>query len=186
MNDSEIVELYLSRNEDAINQTAIKYGARLRSLANRILDDLEGAKECENSAYFEAWKSIPPCEPRDYLFPFVGRIVRHLALDAYRREHRQKRKAIYCELTQEMQECIPAGNNTEAEIEAGVLSRLINEFLETCTQEQQNVFIRRYWYFDPVAEIAASYGFSESKVKTMLFRLREELKKKLEKGGFDV
>lgn len=186
MNDSEIVELYLSRNEDAINQTAIKYGTRLKNLAFRILNDAEEAKECENSAYFETWKSIPPYEPRDYLFPFVGRIVRHLALDAYKRNHRQKRLATYCELTQEMQECIPAENNTEAEIEAGYLSSLINSFLETCTEEQQNVFIRRYWYFDQIDQIAKDYGFTQSKVKTMLFRMRADLKKHLEKGGVDV
>ena len=186
MNDNEIVELYLARNEDAINQTAQKYGSRLRNLAFRIVEDLETAKECENSAYFETWGSIPPYEPRDYLFAFVGRIIRHVALDTYRMTHRQKRHALYCELTQEMQECIPAGDDTEAEIEAKCLSGLIDEFLKTCSEEQQNIFVRRYWYFDSISEIAKAYGFSQSKVKTALFRMRADLKEHLEKGGYDV
>ena len=186
MNDNDIVELYLSRNEDAINQTAIKYGSKLRTLAFRIVDDLETAKECENSAYFETWESIPPYEPRNYLFAFVGRIIRHLALDNYRMNHRQKRNALYCELTQEMQECIPANNDTESEMEAKCLSGMIDEFLATCSEDQRNVFVRRYWYFDSVAEIADAYGFSQSKVKTTLFRMREDLKKKKEKGGYEV
>ena len=186
MNDNDIVELYLSRNEDAINQTAIKYGSRLRNLAYRIVDDLETAKECENSAYFETWESIPPYEPRNYLFAFVGRIIRHVALDNYKMNHRQKRSALYCELTQEMQECIPGENNTEEEIEAKYLSGLIDEYLKTCTEEQQNLFVRRYWYFDPIADIAEAYGFSQSKVKTTLFRMRADLKAHLEKGGYEV
>ena len=186
MNDNEIVELYLSRNEDAINQTAIKYGTRLRNIAFRIVDDQETAKECENSAYFETWGSIPPYEPRDYLFAFVGRIIRHIALDSYRLNHRQKRQALYCELTQEMQECLPGDQDTEAEIEAKCLSGLINDFLKTCSEEQQNMFVRRYWYFDPISEIAETYGFSQSKVKTTLFRMRAELKEHLEKGGYEV
>ena len=93
---------------------------------------------------------------------------------------------MYCELTQEMQECIPAKNDIEAEVEEKYLSSLIDEFLQTCTEEQQNVFVRRYWYFDSISQIAKTYGFSQSKVKTMLFRMRSDLKKHLEEGGYDV
>ena len=186
MNDNEIVELYLSRNEEAINQTAQKYGSKLRNIANSILNDRETAKECMNDAYLETWELIPPHEPRNYLFAFVGRIVRHIALNVCKKNSRQKRYAMYCELTQEMQECIPAKDDIEAEVEVKYLSSLIDEFLETCTEEQQNVFVRRYWYFDSVSQIAKTYGFSQSKVKTMLFRMRSELKNHLEKGGYDI
>lgn len=186
MDDNEIVELYLSRNEEAINQTAQKYGSRLRNIANSILNDRETAKECENDAYLETWKLIPPYEPRDYLFAFVGKIVRHIALNECKKNNRQKRHALYCELTQEMQECIPASNDTEAELEVKYLSSLIDDFLGTCSKEQQNVFVRRYWYFDSVSKIAKAYGFSQSKVKTMLFRMRSDLKEHLEKGGYTV
>ena len=186
MEDDKIVELYLSRSEEAIAQTAQKYGSRLRNIANSILNDRETAKECENDAYLETWELIPPHEPRNYLFAFVGRIVRHIALNVCKKNSRQKRYAMYCELTQEMQECIPAKNDIEAEVEAKYLSSLIDEFLETCTEEQQNVFVRRYWYFDSISQIAKTYGFSQSKVKTMLFRMRSDLKKRLEEGGYDV
>ena len=186
MDDNEIVELYLSRNEEAINQTAQKYGSRLRNIANSILNDRETAKECENDAYLETWKLIPPHEPRDYLFAFVGKIVRHIALNECKKNNRQKRHALYCELTQEMQECIPASNDTEAELEVKYLSSLIDDFLGTCSKEQQNVFVRRYWYFDSVSQIAKAYGFLQSKVKTMLFRMRSDLKEHLEKGGYTV
>ena len=186
MDDEQIVALYLARNEEAILRTAQKYGARLRSIAYRILNDRETAEECENDAYQKTWELIPPNEPKNYLFAFVGRIVRHLALNECARNKRQKRYAVYCELTREMQECIPAAQNVEAEIEASDLCRLINAFLGTRTEEQRNVFVRRYWYFDPVSEIADAYGFSLSKVKTMLFRMRADLKDYLEKEGYSV
>ena len=93
MNDNEIVELYLSRNEEAINQTALKYGARLRKIAFRILDDYDTAEECENSAYFETWESIPPHEPREYLYPFLARITRHISLNCCRDRSRLKRSS---------------------------------------------------------------------------------------------
>ena len=186
MDDDRIVELYLDRNEEAIAETAKKYGAKLRSIACRILNDRETAEECENDAYRETWNLIPPHEPRGYLFAFVGRIVRHIALKECKRNKRQKRYAVYCELTEEMQECIPAGRDVEDEIETRELSGLIDAYLKTCPEDRRRVFVRRYWYFDPVAEIAETYGFSQSKVKTMLFRMRAELKHYLEKGGYTV
>ena len=186
MDDDQIVELYLCRNEEAIRETALKYGAKLRGIAFRILNDRETAEECENDAYRETWNRIPPHEPRSYLFAFVGRIVRHIALNVCERNSRQKRSAVYCELTEEMQECIPANGDVEAEIEARELVRLIDAFLKACPEEQRRVFVRRYWYFDSVSEIADAFGFTQSKVKTMLFRMRADLKKHLEKEGYTI
>ena len=186
MDDNKIVEFYLSRNEDAISQTAAKYGSRLRNIANNILNDRETAKECENDTYLRAWNLIPPNEPREYLFAFMGRIVRNIALDRCRNENRQKRHVIYCELTQEMQECIPSESNPESDVEAQYLSNLIDGFLGTCTREQRSVFVRRYWYFETIPTICKRYGFSQSKVKMMLLRMREQLKEYLIKGGYDL
>ena len=186
MDDDRIVDLYLARDEEAIRETSQKYGARLRGIACRILNDRESAEECENDAYRETWDLIPPHEPRGYLFAFVGRIVRHIALNECKRNKRQKRYAVYCELTEEMQECIPANQDVEAEIEAKELSGMIDAFLKTRPEEQRRVFVRRYWFFDPVSKIADTYGFTQSKVKTMLFRMRADLKSYLEKGGYTL
>ena len=186
MDDDQIVELYLQRNENAIAETAKKYGPRLRETAYRILNDRETAEECEYDAYYKTWNLIPPHEPRSYLFSFVGKIVRHLALDICRRNQRQKRYALYCELTEEMQECIPAKEDTESEVDARILSSLIDSFLEHCAEDRRNVFVRRYWYFDSVAQIAETCGFTQSKVKAILFRMRADLKKYLEKGGYII
>ena len=90
MDDNEIVELYLSRNEEAIARTKEKYGEKLKIIANNILNDIETAKECENDMYLKAWNLIPPNEPRKYLFAFLGKIIRHLAIDVLRKNSRQK------------------------------------------------------------------------------------------------
>ncbi len=88
MDDSQIVELYLSRDESAISQTSQKYGTKLRRIALNILSDTETSEECENDAYLQTWNLIPPNEPRAYLFAFVGKIVRHLAIDRLRHASR--------------------------------------------------------------------------------------------------
>lgn len=184
MDDSKIVDLYLSRDEAAIGQTAEKYGFRLRLLANKILNNNESAEECENDTYLQAWKLIPPNEPRTYLFAFLGKIIRHLAIDICRRNSAGKRYGLFCQLTNEMEECIPGSADVEAELEGKALSTCIDRFLQACSEDQRNVFVRRYWYFDTISEICDLYGYSQSKVKTMLFRMRKDLKVHLEKEGY--
>ena len=186
MDDQAIVELYLARDESAISQTALKFGAKLRRLAYGILEDETGAEECENDTYLETWNSVPPHEPRTYLFAFLGRIARHLAIDECRRNARQRRYARYCELTEEMLECVPGDGGADEALEAETLSRAISAYLASCPEEQRNFFVRRYWFFDPVADIARRYGCSQSKVKTALFRMREGLRKHLEKEGYSL
>ena len=184
MDDEEIVELYLSRNEAAILHTAMKYGLRLRQIANRILGSMDAAEECENDTYLEAWNRIPPNEPRTYLFAFLGKITRHLAIDECRKAENQNKYAFICELTNEIEECIPGKSNVEGDVEAGALIESINAFLERCKDDQRDVFVRRYWHFDSVKEISKRYGYSQSKVKTMLFRMRESLLDHLKREGY--
>ncbi|MBQ6052304.1 MAG: RNA polymerase sigma factor [Clostridia bacterium] len=187
MDDSKIVDLYFSRNEKAIAETQRKYGSKLRAAANRIVNDMQSAEECENDTYMRAWKLIPPNEPRTYLFSFLGKITRHLAIDICRKRNSEKRSAIFCELTEEISECIPSeGMAAEEKIESSELAEAINAFLESRSSEQQNVFVRRYWFFDTVPQIGRRYGFSQSKVKMMLSRMRTELRGYLERKGFTV
>ena len=108
MEDGQIVDLFLSRNEAAIQCSSEKYGLRLRALALHIVGETQTAEECENDAYLAAWNAIPPHEPRDYLYAFLARTVRNIALNRCRSQSRLKRDAFVAELSREMEECIPA------------------------------------------------------------------------------
>lgn len=184
MEDSMIVELYLRRDEAAVRETAGKYGSKLRSLAWGILRDREAAEECENDTYMEAWNRIPPHEPRNYLYPFLARIARHISLNRCRDRERLKRSAYICELSAEMEQCIPSPDDLECRMDSLALADAINGYLRTMDEERRNIFLRRYWYLDSVADIAKRFGFTQSKVKTALFRCRNQLREYLEKEGY--
>lgn len=184
MDDNRIVELYLLRDETAIKQTTEKYGSRLRSLACGIVNDQQTAEECENDTYMEEWNTIPPHEPRSYLYAFLARITRHISLNCCRDRNRLKRSAFICELSAELEQCIPAPDDVECRIDDIALSDVINRFLSKLDKEKRNIFIRRYWYLDSIAAISERFALSESKVKTMLFRCRNQLREHLEKEGY--
>lgn len=184
MEDSQIVELYLQRDEAAVGHTAEKYGSRLRRLSLGIVDDAQTAEECENDTYLQAWERIPPHEPRNYLFAFLSRITRNLSIDCCRSRDRLKRGAVITELSAELECCIPAPDDTACRIEGQELARTISAFLKTQPQSHRNVFVRRYWYADSVAQIARRYHMTQSKVKSMLFRTRNALRTHLEQEGY--
>ena len=186
LDDNRIVELYLLRDEAAIKQTSEKYGSRLRSLAYGIVSDRQTAEECENDTYMEAWNTIPPHEPREYLYAFLARITRHISLNFCRDRSRLKRSAFICELSTEMEQCIPAPDDIQCRIEDMALGEALNGFLFTLDEEKRNIFVRRYWYMDSVADISGRFSLSESKVKTTLFRCRNQLREHLEKEGYTL
>lgn len=186
MEDEKIVELFLQRNEAAVQHASEKYGRRLCSLSLGIVGDRQTAEECENDTYAEAWNAIPPNEPRAYLYAFLARIVRHISLNCCRKRSRLKRNAFICELSAEMEQCIPAPDDCECRIDEMALSDAINGFLASLSTEKRNIFLRRYWYLDPIADISKRFGLSESKVKTTLFRSRVQLREYLEKEGYTV
>ena len=184
MQDENIVKLYLERDEEAIRETSAKYGKRLRSLSFDIVKDEMSAEECESETYLQAWNSIPPNEPYSYLFAYLARIIRHVSLNLCRQRNVLKRKAHIEELSLELEQCIPSHDNTESVIEGKELAEAISVFLKMQEEEKRNIFIRRYWYLDTVSDISKRYFITQSKVKTTLFRMRNDLRVFLEKEGY--
>lgn len=183
MEDKQIVDLYLARSENAITETASKYRRYCYAIAYNILANCGDAEECVNDTYLGAWNSIPPCQPA-ILSTFLGKITRRLAIKKWQKEHAAKRGGGEIVIAlEELEECIPAGQNIEQEIETAELGKKINEFVMSLPLTERNVFICRYWYMDAISEICQQFGFSQSKVKSMLQRTRNKLQVYLEKEG---
>ena len=184
MEDEKIIELYFSRSENALFETEKKFEKYLLKIAYNILFDSEDSKECVNDTYLKAWDIIPPQKPKK-LSLFLGKITRRLAIDIFRKKHAEKRgNSEYSLSLCELDECIPDGFSTEKEFEKNELSKSINRFLETLSEENRKIFICRYFYSDSIKEIASFFGTSESRIKSSLFRSRKALKTHLEKEGF--
>ncbi|MBO4688136.1 MAG: sigma-70 family RNA polymerase sigma factor [Clostridiales bacterium] len=181
MNDSEIVTMFWARDEQALRIVSDQYGTRLNRVSYRITRDEQTAEECVNDTYLEAWNRIPPSEPRNYLQAFLYKIVRAKSLNRIIHDHRLKRMAYVDELTAELEQCIPSKSNIEEEMDAKVFTEAVNRYILMQSDEKRRVFIRRYFYMDTSSQIAERFGFSDNKVRTMLCRMRQELKSFLEK-----
>ena len=183
MDDTQIIELYNERSEDAIARTSEKYGSFCYYIAEHILHDRQDSEECVNDTYLKVWETIPPQFP-DKLSAYLGKITRNLALSRFRYNTRKKRgEGVNAEVLEELAECIASPDNTEESVEEQVLVDTLNQFLREQSEEKRKMFLQRYWYMNSIKEIAAEWSVSESKVKMILLRLRGELKLRLEAEG---
>ncbi len=185
MTDQIIIDLFWQRSEDAIRNTSQKYGMYLTKIAMNILHNNEESEECVNDTYLTAWEQIPPDRPQK-LLTYLGRITRCLALNRYDYLTAQKRNSEFTVQLTELEECLSRPDTVESHYENGELSSAISNFLRTLEPEKRNIFIRRYWFSDNIIDIAGRFEISESKVKSILFRVRKQLKKHLESEGYRI
>ena len=183
MDDCSIIALYLDRSENAISQTAQKYGRYCHYIAYNILQDDLDSEECVNDTYLRTWNAIPPQKPNN-LRTFLGKIVRNLALNRYEKRTAEKRGfGQTALLLDELSECIPSADSTEQMEDSLLVKELLNRFLRSLDPKERKMFVRRYWYASSVREIAKTYGLTENAVTVTLYRTRQKLKKVLEKEG---
>lgn len=186
MEDTEIIELYWIRSENAIEETAEKYGKYCKSIVYNILQNREDTEECLNDTWFHTWNAIPTERPYEFR-TWLGRIARNLAFDRYRKLTAKKRGGREMDiLLSELDDCIPTIKTVEKEIEDTQLAELINSYLKSQKKENRMIFMRRYYYSDSVKEIAKRFQISESKVKSSLFRTRKGLREYLEKEEINL
>ena len=182
LDDKSIIELFFDRSETALAELDRKYGKLCYKLSHNILNDRQDAEECVNDAYLGIWNAIPPAKP-DPLRAYICKIVRNISLKLYDRKKAEKRNSTYDVAMQELEDCLSAPDTVEAEIETRELTLVIERFLDTLSEENCVIFLRRYWFSDSYAEIAERTGISEKSVSMRLVRIRKQLKQYLAERG---
>lgn len=184
MNDAEIINLFFLRDESAIKETDRKYGGLCYNVANNILDSRADSEECVNDTYMGLWSSIPPERPEN-LKSYILKIVRNLAIKKLRYQTAGKRAKDLAVSLSELEDVLSRDGILE-DFDMKTLYSLLSDFLRGISPEARNMFIRKYWFCDPIEKIAEMYGSSEGKVKSSLFRTREKLKMYLSEKGVEI
>lgn len=183
LQDEKIVELFWNREEAAIWESERQYGKYCYAIAFHVLRAREDSDECVNDTWLRAWNAIPPQRPK-LLQAFLGRITRNLAFDRFRAWKTGKRGSGEILLVlEELEECVPAAQDTEETVEDWELERVLGRFLQSLPERDCGIFLERYWYSKSVREISRGYSLKESSIKSCLFRSREKLRVFLEEEG---
>ena len=186
MDDNRIIELFLARDEGAIEAAGREYGAYCAAIARGILDDQGAAEECVNDTWLKCWQTIPPQRPTS-LKGYAGRIARNLALTMRRAGTAQKRGGGQVQLAlNELSEVVSGGETPEGALDRQAFRAALDGFLAGLAQRDRNLFLRRYWYLDSTEQLAGRFRMSRTHVTTTLHRLRQQLRVHLEQEGFEV
>lgn len=184
MDDKQIVDLYWSRDEAAVRETAAKYGSYCGRVAGGILADWQDVEECVSDTWLGAWNAMPPHRP-SVLSTFLGKITRRISINRWNGKKAGKRGNGEIPLAlDELAEAVPSRDTPEHAVAAGELAESIDRFLASLPQTERDLFVCRYWFLAPIAELGGKFGFSQSKTKSALLRTRSKLKAHLEKEGF--
>ena len=186
MDDRALIDGLFARDDAALAALQNTYGGYCRAVAYNVLGSHEDAEETGNDAMNAAWNAIPPARPA-VLRAYLGKLTRNLALKRVRFDGAQKRgggeaAAVY----EELDECLASSETVESAADADALRELLRDFVHRLPPAKRRVFLLRYWYFEPVPAIAKETGYSEAKITSQLYRLREQLKRTLTEGGFDL
>ncbi len=184
MEDREIIKLYFERDERAMHETENKFGKLCYKIARNITGNDSDAEECVNDTYLGVWNAIPPERPR-VLGAFIARLARNIAIDRFKYNTAQRRNPDTVLSLSELEEIIP-DESALSDVEDGALGRLISDFLYGEDEEIRNIFIRKYFFFDSIGQLSEKFGYSESKIKSILFRTRNRLKKYLHTKGVAI
>ena len=185
MTDSEIIDLFFERSEEAVVELSKKYGSVCFKISMNVLNDRQDAEECVNDAYLGVWNAIPPAKP-DPLPAFVCRIVRNISINRYRHNNAFGRKGNYDLCVEELENLIVSPESTEDHLSEEELSAYIDEFLDTLNKTNRMIFVRRYWYMDSYEDISKASGLKEGTVRTRLSRIKSGLKVFLDKKGVKI
>lgn len=186
MDDSAIIDLYFARSEKAIQETGVKYGNYLHTIAENILHTQEDSEEAVNDTYLAAWNAMPPTRPR-VLRHFLSRIVRNLSFKRYSYLTADKRSTGTQLLLSELEECLPDGRqDLGVQMEKRAITLNINRFLGQLSKADQGIFVARYFYAVSLAEIAERTEQTPRQIQYRLQKLRDGLRRSLEKEGIAV
>ena len=184
MEDAQIIELYFERKEEAIKETDSKYGSYCFAIADNILHNAEDAEECVSDTWLKAWNAIPPGRPT-VLRMFLAKITRNLSFNRFHAGNAKKRGGGEIHLVlEELAECIANESDTESEYMAKELEQCVRSFVRNLPEREGNVFVRRYFFTEPVTEIAKRYHMTDNHVMVVLSRVRRKLKEHLSKEGY--
>jgi RNA polymerase sigma-70 factor (ECF subfamily) len=166
MTDSQIIELYFNRDESAISQSDVHYGAYCRKISMNILHSRQDCEECVNDTWHRAWNSIPPTKPSS-LAAFFGKIVRNLSISRYRKNKSAKRFDGIELLLSDFDDCIPSNESVVQTIESKMLAEIINDWLAKLDKTDRVLFVRRYWFGESVKSLRRNPGAHKTKSRRL-------------------
>ena len=157
-----------------------RYAAYVASIVSRVLGAVGSradVEEVSSDVFFVLWNSAGQVEPGK-VKAYLGGVARNKA-----REHARRNGTA---LPLEEDALVFSGEDLEHRFAAQEQAEFLRRAILAMPFPEREIFLRHYYYCQPLASIAAEMDINLSTVKTKLRRGREKLKQTLIEGGYHV
>ena len=173
MSDTELLELL--RQDRAAGTEALldRYRPLLRYVIGGILQETGGREDCLSEVSLLLWQKVDSFDAaKGSLSAWLTAVARNTALNHLKALQRREAHLAESEVCPETPE--------EALMRQERAERL-KAVLDSLSDQERQLFYRRYYYLQPLSQIAAETGMSERSAEVRLYRLRQRLRQEL--GG---
>jgi len=174
--DADILNLFWMRSQQAIEETGKSYRNLMLLICRAQGLSEEDSEECVNDALLSLWEHIPPDRP-DHFKAYLSKVVKNLAISKKRREISQKRGGGAVMSLDGLEELIPSEHCLAEEVESGMVTECINDFLAGEEESERKLFVLRFWFGLSQQEIAERLGLSRSAVNRRLTGIIKRFRK---------
>ncbi len=179
MKEQEIVDLLLARDEAGMDALLRHYGPLLRYVIAPILPNTQDQEDCLSEISMRVWERIALYDPaRGNWTAWLTALGRNAALN-FRRGQNPAFQA------EEIPENAPSpGPTPEEEVLVRERRAAVARAVKRLSPKEQTLFYRKYYYQQPVAQIASELSLTERAVEGKLYRIRIKLRKTLGGEGY--
>lgn len=186
MDDNKIIDLLFERSENALLEVSRKYSRLYKGIIGEVLTDKCDIEECENDLLLAIWNSIPPNRPNS-LPSYICKTARHIGINRFKFNTRQKRNSGYTVMLSELEDCLPIAESTvDIGEDSETIRAVLSDFIRGLDPETEILFVRRYIYLESVKDLASRFDIDENHISVKLYRARKKLKKLLKKEGIVI
>ena len=176
MEDVRLVRALQARQDGAMEQFQRLYTPLLRYIIAPILTDERDREECLSDVLLRVWDAIGTFDPgKAALTTWLTHLTRNAALNRRRANERRRESG-------SLDETMPdAADGPEQSLLRAETAQALWAAVERLGRRDRELFLRKYYYYQPTAQIAAELGLTVRAVEGKLYRIRKHLQSEL--GG---
>lgn len=176
MDYTELIQAMKKRELGVLDRFQTTFIPLLRYIIAPLLSDERDREECLSDVMLRAWEAIDGYDPSRATFTtWLSALARNTALNRRRSIERRRENG-------PPDENIPASaDSSEQTVLKEEAARAVWDAVGRLDRRDRDLFLRKYYYYQSTAQIAAELGLTVRGVEGRLYRVRKRLQDEL--GG---
>ena len=170
MDHTKLIRAMQARENDALPRFQTAFAPLVKYIVAPILPDGRDREECLSDVFMKVWETIGDYDPaKGTITAWLGTIARNAALNRRRANERRREDG-------PPDDALPAPEDgpEEAALRAETV-RALWAAVGRLDSRDRDLFLRKYYYYQSTAQIAAELGLSLRAVEGKLYRVRKRL-----------